>query len=460
MAVLRRASIGHSLARCLTAAALAGALLAGGGTGLAAPPGATAGPIGRDLPSWVDVPDQVYFPETGHHLAEPFLFYWRANGGRTVFGLPISEVIPSADDRLRAQYFERATLVYRPNTGGAAALVVGQGATTISPLNLRAGPGTAYGKVGLLGREQRVQLIGGPLPDADGEPWYQVAGAAGSGWSKGEFLERHDDPIGITTVAVDPAFPRFAEAPFRPLPPIVRGALGPETDDAVVFPSTGHSLSGPFKRFWEGHGGAAILGLPLSEPFEEASPEDGRTRLVQYFERAKMERHAEAPDGRDEVQLAALGRRLAAATGVAIAPADRAAGTPDYDEGLFRGPKWIEVNLGEQRLTAWDGDMPELTTLIRSGKQGWETPPGTYRIYRKLPHDDMTLGTPGDPDYYYIEDVPWVMYFLDGGYAIHAADWLDVWGAPTSRGCVNTPGEIASALYAWAPLGTLVWIHH
>lgn len=61
---------------------------------LAAPGGPTtvgAASPGRDLPSWVDVPDSVYFAETGHHLAEPFLFHWRMNGDRTVFGLPISE---------------------------------------------------------------------------------------------------------------------------------------------------------------------------------------------------------------------------------------------------------------------------------------------------------------------------------------------------------------------------------
>ena len=141
-------------------------------------------------------------------------------------------------------------------------------------------------------------------------------------------------------------------------------------------------------------------------------------------------------------------------------PAKRIAGTPDYHPDLFVGPKWIEINLTEQRLTAWDGDLPVISTLIRSGKKGWDSPPGTHRIFRKLPKDDMTLGSPGDEDYYYIHDVPWVMYFMEGGFAIHAADWLDVWGTPTSRGCINTPGEIAAAVYEWAPLGTIVWIHY
>lgn len=447
----------RGLSRWAVSLSLAGALLVSGAP--AGTPRAMAGPPGREMPSWVEVPGQVYFPETGHHLAEPFLFHWRANGGRTVFGLPISEVIASADGKTRRQYFERTVLEYRPDTGGATALVVGQSAATVSSLNLRTGPGTRYPKVNELRRAQRVYLVGGPLPDAEGAPWYQVAGPFGAGWSKGEFLERQDDPVSVTPVVADLAAPLRNEAAFRPLPPVVIGALGPDTDDLMVFPTTGHSLEGAFKRFWERNGGVQTLGLPLSQPFLEPNPDNGRTYLVQYFERVKMEHHPDEPNAEHQVQLSAAGRRAAAVTGVATAPVGRAADVPVYDDALFQGPKWIEVDLAAQRMTAWDGDLPELTTLIRSGKKGWETPLGTYRIFRKVPRDDMTLGTPGDPDYYYIKDVPWVMYFLDGGFAIHAADWLDVWGTPTSRGCVNTPGDIAAALYDWAPLGTLVWIH-
>src|SRR5438067_3497194 len=85
------------------------------GTGGGRP--AAAGPPGRELPSWVDAPDRIYFPETGHHLVDPFLYYWRANGGRAVFGLPISESRAGAGGQSTVQYFERAVLEYRPNTG-------------------------------------------------------------------------------------------------------------------------------------------------------------------------------------------------------------------------------------------------------------------------------------------------------------------------------------------------------
>ncbi|MGN6698215.1 MAG: L,D-transpeptidase, partial [Thermomicrobiales bacterium] len=74
--------------------------------------------------------------------------------------------------------------------------------------------------------------------------------------------------------------------------------------------------------------------------------------------------------------------------------------------------------------------------------------------------DDMTLCSPGDPDYYYTPNVPWVMYFLDGGFAIHGAVLDSMWGTPTSHGCVNVPVDIAQYLYGWAPVGTLIWIHY
>lgn len=424
---------------------------------LASPAGASA--PDRARPSWVEAPERVYFPETGHNLAEPLLYFWRTNGGRDVFGLPVSEARVAGPAQLTVQYFERAVLEHRPGSGGAVALVVGRDAVTTSELNLRTGPGTEFGRVNTLVREQRVRLAGGPLRDASGTTWYQVSGSFGSGWSAAEFLQRKEDPVSITTSPLDPNRPRGAEPPFQRLPAIVVGALGPDSADLAYFPSTGHALSAPFKRFWSEHGGAFTLGLPLSEPFVERNPDNGVDYLTQYFERARLEYHPELKGKPGEVQPAGIGRWAAIAAGVSMAPSARAAGAPNYNEGDFVGPKWIEVNLSEQRMTAWDGDTPALTTLIRSGKAGWETPPGTYRIFTKLRTDDMTLGQPGDPDYYYTKDVPWVMYFLAGGYAIHGAFWNDGWGTPTSHGCINTPPEFAQAFYEWAPLGTLVWVH-
>lgn len=443
-------------ARWLLAGAILGAILA-----LLVPAsGAAAAPPGRDLPDWAQVPDRVFFEESGHHLAEPFLFYWRSNGGRAVFGLPISEAVGTANGAVVTQYFERMTLQYRPNSGGATALVIGRGALTNTSVNLRVGPGTNWGKVGTLRAEQRTRIVGGPLPDASGAPWYRISGAFGTGWTKGEFLERRDDLISVATLAVDLDNPRTSEAAFRPLAPVVIGAFGPDSDDATFFPTTGHTVSGSFLRFWAANGGVSLFGLPLSEPFNEVNPDDNKVYLTQYFEHVRLEFHPEGAASGNAIQLGALGRRSAATARVNTAPVGQQANAPVYDPDLFTGLRWIEVNLSEQRLTAFEGDMPLVTTLIRSGKEGWRTPTGTFRTFRKVLADDMTLGDPSDPDYYYTPNVPWVMYFLDGGFALHGAVYDDQWGTPTSHGCVNIPVDIAAYLYEWAPVGTLIWIHH
>jgi peptide/nickel transport system substrate-binding protein len=72
------------------------------------------------------------------------------------------------------------------------------------------------------------------------------------------------------------------------------------------FPESGHTISGKFLDSWRQYGGLGQFGFPLSEPFQEASPTDGKTYTVQYFERARFEYHPDAPAPYD-VELGLLG---------------------------------------------------------------------------------------------------------------------------------------------------------
>ena len=66
------------------------------------------------------------------------------------------------------------------------------------------------------------------------------------------------------------------------------------------FPEMGHVVSFAFLIFYDQNGGLDIFGYPISEPLVENG------RIVQYFQRARMEWHPERP--RDErVMLGALG---------------------------------------------------------------------------------------------------------------------------------------------------------
>ncbi|HKG24337.1 MAG TPA: L,D-transpeptidase [Thermomicrobiales bacterium] len=121
------------------------------------------------------------------------------------------------------------------------------------------------------------------------------------------------------------------------------------------------------------------------------------------------------------------------------------------------GEKWIEVSLGNQHLTAWQGDFRVAEKIVSTGKPGFATPMGTFFINLKF--DKETMNQCLNDECWNIPDVPWVMYFTDNGDAFHGAYWHNDFGKPRSHGCVNLPVPFAQWLYDWAPLGTRVWIH-
>ncbi len=81
-----------------------------------------------------------------------------------------------------------------------------------------------------------------------------------------------------------------------------------DTPGRLYFPYYGgHSLSGIFLDYWKRNGGLPVFGYPISEPFYEVSPTDGKTYLVQYFERNRFEYHPELAGTPYEVLLGLLG---------------------------------------------------------------------------------------------------------------------------------------------------------
>ncbi len=121
--------------------------------------------------------------------------------------------------------------------------------------------------------------------------------------------------------------------------------------------------------------------------------------------------------------------------------------------------KWIDVNLTTQSVVAYEGDWPVFSAMISTGLPRTPTPPGTYKVFTKLVADDMRGGSVAAGDAYFLPQVPYVMYFLEGGYAIHGTYWHSNFGNPMSRGCVNlTPAE-AKWLFDWSPIGTTVVVH-
>ncbi len=102
------------------------------------------------------------------------------------------------------------------------------------------------------------------------------------------------------------------------------------TTNPRKFSETGKTLGGKFRSYWEANGGLAQQGFPISDEFQERSDLDGKTYLVQYFERAVFELHPENAGTRFEVLLSQLGTfRYRQKYGqVTIPTATRPAATP------------------------------------------------------------------------------------------------------------------------------------
>lgn len=119
--------------------------------------------------------------------------------------------------------------------------------------------------------------------------------------------------------------------------------------------------------------------------------------------------------------------------------------------------QWIEIDLSDQRLTAWEGDVPVFSITVSTGRASDMTPTGVYEIQSKYRTARMQGEHEGKS--YDIPDVPYTMYF-SGGYAIHGAYWHDNFGTPVSSGCINVPVDGAAWLFDWAGEGTAVVVQN
>jgi lipoprotein-anchoring transpeptidase ErfK/SrfK len=117
------------------------------------------------------------------------------------------------------------------------------------------------------------------------------------------------------------------------------------------------------------------------------------------------------------------------------------------------GEHWIDVNLSQQRVYAYEGDTVVNTFVVSTGT--WQTPTvtGKYNIWIKL--RSTAMSGPG----YYLPNVPYTMYFYKG-YGLHGTYWHNNFGTPMSHGCVNLSIPDAEWLYNFSSVGTLVNVHY
>lgn len=125
-------------------------------------------------------------------------------------------------------------------------------------------------------------------------------------------------------------------------------------------------------------------------------------------------------------------------------------------DGSNNATRWIDVNLAEQTLAVYDNNQLVYATVIASGLEPFWTRPGIFQIFQKKPTETMRNNDP--TDFYYLEDVPWTMYF-DGPRALHGAYWRTRFGYAQSHGCVNLSVGDAHWLFDWAHEGDWVYVH-
>ena len=122
-------------------------------------------------------------------------------------------------------------------------------------------------------------------------------------WFERDRLEDHsNEGKGVLAGRLGARFLELRGTPWKP------GNDGPRPGYALCtkFDQTGYNVCAPFSYYWQNNGGLERFGYPITPAFEETI--EGRTYLVQYFERRRMEYHPENAGTPYDILLGLLGR--------------------------------------------------------------------------------------------------------------------------------------------------------
>jgi hypothetical protein len=106
--------------------------------------------------------------------------------------------------------------------------------------------------------------------------------------------------------------------------------------------------------------------------------------------------------------------------------------------------RWIDVDLEQQLVVAYEGREAVFATLASTGKGENATPTGSFNITRKK--RQTTMRSDRSKKQTYSVAVPWPVYFNEG-FAFHSTYWHNNFGSPRSHGCVNLSPADAATIY-------------
>jgi tetratricopeptide (TPR) repeat protein len=123
--------------------------------------------------------------------------------------------------------------------------------------------------------------------------------------------------------------------------------------------------------------------------------------------------------------------------------------------------KHIEVDVSQQRLTAWNGDKLVYSFVCSTGKSGTPTKYGRFSVLSKMPE---AYGSAWDLRMPYWLGIYWAGGSQNGIHGLPILSsgqtlWSGYLGQPISYGCIVLDTWAAKQLYDWAEIGTEVIIH-
>lgn len=267
-------------------------------------------------------------------------------------------------------------------------------------------------ELGALGYRDLATAEMGP-PDLELEPGFALAVA--------RTADRFQEPFGLT--------PHGFWIPMRDLRP-----ARPSSYQGVAFPAVDEEPLDPREVIWTIGDQTPVHRAP-GGPVVERLPRQTRLRAWEH----------RSSGGRSWVRVGVeqwIPNRLLAR----IVPGELPANLAEQE-------RWIDVDLHEQVLTAYEGERPVFAALVATGRGYGQaenaTPLGEHRIWVKLVASDMSnLEATEASRYYSMQSVPWVMYFKRG-YGLHGTYWHDDFGRRRSQGCINLSPADAARLFFW-----------
>jgi hypothetical protein len=145
-----------------------------------------------------------------------------------------------------------------------------------------------------------------------------------------------------------------------------------------------------------------------------------------------------------------------------------------WDGDGVQGPPSIQVNLAEQRAYFYKGDQLVGVSQISAGREGHDTPPGTYKVIQKdkdhasnlygdyvdatgaVVQKDVEAGKTPKPPGAIFKGAPMPFFMrITGGVGMHQG-YLP--GYPASHGCIRMPGKMAETFFSNVDVGTPVTV--